>query len=73
LQKAVSGAPHLEVVETQTDTLSKFIDGVGEINFTGYHELLISAAENYDAKNSPTTHLQSRRANTHRFYDSEYE
>jgi hypothetical protein len=28
LQKAVSGALHLKVVKTQTDTLSRFIDGL---------------------------------------------
>ena len=54
-------------------SLSRFIDGVGEIDFAGYHELLISAAENYDAKNGPTTCSQNRRANTHMFYDSGYD
>jgi hypothetical protein len=33
LQKAVSGAPHHEVVKTQTNMLSRFIDGDVEINF----------------------------------------
>jgi hypothetical protein len=41
LQKAVSGALHLKVVNTQTNMLSRFIDGVGEINFAGYQELLM--------------------------------
>jgi hypothetical protein len=35
-RKAVSGALHLKVVKTQTDTLSRFIDGVGGINIAGY-------------------------------------
>jgi hypothetical protein len=65
LQKAVSGALHLEVVKTQSDTLSRFIDGVSETDFAGYCKLLISVAENYDAKNGPTMHSQNRRANTH--------
>jgi hypothetical protein len=60
LQKAVSGTPHLEVVKTQTNTLSRFIDGVGEINFAGYHELLISVAKNYNTKNGPTMLSQNR-------------
>jgi hypothetical protein len=51
---AVSGAPYLEVIKTQTNMLSWFIDGVSVINFAGYHELLFSATENYDAKNGPT-------------------
>jgi hypothetical protein len=50
----------------------KPIHWVGVINFAGYHELLISVAENYDAKNGPMMHLQNRRANTHMFYDSGY-
>ena len=73
LQKVISGALHLKVVKTQTNMLSRFIDGVSEINFAGYHELLISAAENYDAKNGPTIHSQNGRANTHMFYDSGYD
>jgi hypothetical protein len=64
---------HLEVVETQTDTLSQFIHGIGEIDFVGYHKLLLSAAENYDAKNGSTRHSQNRRANTHLFHDSDYD
>jgi hypothetical protein len=36
LQKAVSSTLHLEVVKTQTNTLSRLIDGVGEIDFAGY-------------------------------------
>jgi hypothetical protein len=64
LQKAVSGAVHLQVVKSQTNTLSRLIDGVSEINFAGYHKLLICAAENHDAKNGPMTHLQNSRANT---------
>jgi hypothetical protein len=73
LQKPVSSAPYLEVVETQTDTASRSIDRVGAINFAWYHELLISAAENYDAKNGPMMCLQNRRVNTHIFSDSEYD
>jgi hypothetical protein len=72
LQKAVSSAPHLEVVEKQTDTLSRFIDGISEINFVGYCKLLISAAENYNANNDSTMHLQNRRVNTYLFHDSDY-
>jgi hypothetical protein len=72
LQKAVSGAPHLEVIKTQTNTLSWFIDGVSEIDFAGYCELLISAT-NYDAKNGPMMSLQNRRTNAHMFSDSEYD
>jgi hypothetical protein len=73
LQKAVSGASHLNVVETQTNMLSRFIDGVGKINFAGYCELIFSAAENYNAKNGPMMCSQNRRANTHMFYDSGYD
>ncbi len=73
LQKAVSGTLHLEVVKTQTDMLSRFIDGVGEIDFAAYCELLISVAKNYNAKNGPMTCSQNRRANTHMFYDSGYD
>ncbi len=53
--------------------MSRFIDGVSANDFAGYHELLISAAKNYDAKNGPTMCLQNRRANTHMFSDSEYD
>jgi hypothetical protein len=59
LQKAFSSAPHLKAVEIQTKTLSRFIDGVGEIDFGGYCEMLISVAENYDAKNGLMTHMQA--------------
>jgi hypothetical protein len=73
LQKAVSGAPYLEVIKTQTVMLSWFIDGVSEIDFAGYCELLISATDNYDAKNGPMMSLQNRKANAHMFSDSEPE
>jgi hypothetical protein len=73
LQKAVSGALHLGVVETQTDTLSRFINSIGKIDFVGYCKLLLSAAENYNAKNSSTMHLQNRRVNTHLFHDSNHD
>jgi hypothetical protein len=53
LQKAVSGALHFKVVKTQTNTLSRFINGVGAIDFAGNHELLISAAKILDTKNQP--------------------
>jgi hypothetical protein len=72
LQKAVSSAPHLKVVQTQTNTLSRFIISNGEIVFVGYLKLLLSAAKNYDVKNGSNMHLQNRRANTHRFHDSDY-
>jgi hypothetical protein len=55
LQKAVSSALHLKV-ETQTNMLPRFIDGVAEINFAGSCKLLISAAENHNAKNGPMMH-----------------
>jgi hypothetical protein len=67
LQKAVSGELYLEVVETQTDMLPRFIDGVGEIDFVGYHELLISVAKTTIAKNGPMMCLQNRRVNRHMF------
>jgi hypothetical protein len=71
---AVSSALHLEVVKTQTNTLSRFIDGISEINFAGYCKLLISAAKNYNAKNGPMMPCRTEAgANTHMFYDSGYD
>jgi hypothetical protein len=37
----------------------------GAINYNGYMEVLLSATQNHDAKISPTTRSQNRRANAH--------
>jgi hypothetical protein len=73
LKKAVNDALHLKVVKTQTNMLSRFIDGVDEIDFARDHKLLLSAAEHNDAKNAPMMHSQNRKANTHMFYNSWYD
>jgi hypothetical protein len=43
----------------------------GAINYNGYMEVLISAAQNHDAKISPTTQSQNRRANAHSSFPTE--
>jgi hypothetical protein len=43
----------------------------GAINYNGYMEVLLSAAQNHDAKISPTTRSQNRRANAHSSFPTE--
>jgi hypothetical protein len=66
LKNAVQDAPHLASVESAYDVTTRLGSSApGAINYNGYMEVLLSAAQNHDAKISPTTRSQTRRANTH--------
>jgi hypothetical protein len=72
LKNAVQDAPHLASVESAYDVTTWLGSGApGAINYNGYMEVLLSAAQNHDAKVSPTTRSQNRRANAHSSFPSE--
>jgi hypothetical protein len=65
-KNAVQDAPHLASVELAYDVTTRLGSRApGTIDYNGYMEVLLSAAQNHDAKISPTTRSQTRRANTH--------
>jgi hypothetical protein len=56
LKNAVQDAPHLGNVESAYDVTTRLGSGTpGAIDYNGYMEVLLSAAQNHDAKISPTT------------------
>jgi hypothetical protein len=66
LKNAVQDAPHLASVESAYDVTTWLGSGApGAIDYNGYMEVLLSAAQNHDAKVLPTTRSQNRRANAH--------
>jgi hypothetical protein len=72
LKNAVQDAPHLASVESAYDVTTQLGSGTpGAIDNNGYMEVLLSAAQNHDAKISPTTRSQNRRANAHSSFPSE--
>jgi hypothetical protein len=72
LKNAVQDAPHLASVESAYDVTTWLGSGTpGAINSNGYMEVLLSAAQNHDAKISPTTQSQNRCANTHSSFPTE--
>jgi hypothetical protein len=72
LKNAVQDAPHLASMESAYDVTTQLGSGTpGAIDYNGYMEVLLSAAQNHDAKVSPTTRSQNRRANAHSSFPSE--
>jgi hypothetical protein len=72
LKNAVQDAPHLASVESAYDVTTRLGSGTPRaINYNGYMEVLLSAAQNHDAKILPTTRSQNRRANAHSSFPSE--
>jgi hypothetical protein len=72
LKNAVQDAPDLASVESAYDVTTWLGSGTPEaIDYNGYMEILLSAAQNNDAKISPTTRSQNRRANAHSSFPSE--
>jgi hypothetical protein len=66
LKNAVKDAPHLASVESAYDVTTQLGSGApGAIDYNGYMEVLLSAAQNHDTKILPTTRSQNRRANAH--------
>jgi hypothetical protein len=66
LKNAVQDASHLASVESAYDVTTRLgSGGPGAIDYNGYMEVLLSAAQNHDAKISPTTRSQNQRANAH--------
>jgi hypothetical protein len=60
LKNAVQDAPHLASVESAYDITTRLGSGTpGVINYNGYMEVLLSAAQNHDAKILPTTQSQN--------------
>jgi hypothetical protein len=60
LKNAVQDAPHLASMESAYDVTTRLGSGTpGAINYNGYMEVLLSAAQNHDAKVSLTTRSQS--------------
>jgi hypothetical protein len=73
LKNAVQDAPHLASVESAYDVTTWLGSGApGTIDYNGYMEVLLSAAQNHDAKILPTTRSQTRRANTHSSFPTEF-
>jgi hypothetical protein len=60
LKNAVQDAPHLASMESAYDITTWLGSGAqGAIDYNGYMEVLISAAQNHDAKILPTTRSQN--------------
>jgi hypothetical protein len=60
LKNAVQDAPHLASVELAYDLTTRLGSGApGAIDYNGYMEVLLSAAQNHDTKISPTTRSQN--------------
>jgi hypothetical protein len=74
LKNAVQDAPHLASVESAYDVTTRLGSGSpGAMDYNGYMEVLLSAAQNHDAKISPTTRSQNRRANAHSLFPTDEE
>jgi hypothetical protein len=59
-------------MESAYDVTTQLGSGApGAINYNGYMEVLLSAAQNHDAKISPTTRSQNRLAIAHSSFPSE--
>jgi hypothetical protein len=72
LKNAVQDTSHLASMESAYDVTTQLGSGTpGAINYNGYVEVLLSAAQNHDAKISPTTRSQNRRANAHSSFPTE--
>jgi hypothetical protein len=72
LKNAVQDAPHLASMESAYDVTTQLGSGApGAIDYNGYMEVLLSAAQNHDAKVSPTTRSQNQHANAHSSFPSE--
>jgi hypothetical protein len=72
LKNAVQDAPHLASVESAYDITTRLGSGTpGAIDYNGYMEVLLSAAQNHDAKILQTTRSQNQRANAHSSFPSE--
>jgi hypothetical protein len=57
LKNAVKEAPHLASVESAYDVTTRLGSGTpGSIDYNGYMEVLLSAAQNHDAKIIPYWH-----------------
>jgi hypothetical protein len=66
LKNAVQDAPHLASVESAYVVTTRLGSGTPRaINYNGYMEVLLSAAQNHDAKILLTTRSQNQRANAH--------
>jgi hypothetical protein len=60
LKNAVQDAPHLASMESAYDVTTRLGSGApGAIDYNGYMEVLLSAAQNHDAKILPTTRSQN--------------
>jgi hypothetical protein len=72
LKNAVQDASHLASVESAYDITTQLGSGApGAIDYNGYMEVLLSAAQNHNAKISPTTRSQNRCANAHSSFPTE--
>jgi hypothetical protein len=72
LKNAVQDAPHLASMESAYDITTRLGSGApGAIDYNGYMEVLLSAAQNHDAKILLTTRSQNRRANAHSSFPTE--
>jgi hypothetical protein len=61
LKNAVQDVPHLASVESAYDVTTRLGSGTpGAIDYNGYMEVLLSAAQNRDAKILPTTRSQNQ-------------
>jgi hypothetical protein len=66
LKNAVQDASHLASMESAYDVTTQLGSGTpGAIDYNGYMEVLLSAAQNHDAKILLTTRSQNQCANAH--------
>jgi hypothetical protein len=72
LKNAVKDASHLASMESAYNVTTRLGSGApGAINYNVYMEVLLYAAQNHDAKISPTTRSQNRCANAHLLFPTE--
>jgi hypothetical protein len=72
LKNAFQDTSHLASVESAYDVTTWLGSGApGAIDYNGYMEVLLSAAQNHDAKISSTTRSQNRHANAHSSFPTE--
>jgi hypothetical protein len=72
LKNAVQDNPHLASMESAYDVTTRLGSSApGAIDYNGYMEVLLSAAQNHDAKISLTTRSQNRHANAHSLFPTE--
>ena len=71
IQRAVKGVPHLESVQSNSELWMRMGRNIHAIDFDAYVEVLTSAAETYDDRNSSTSRTPHRHVMTHDVHDDD--